>query len=133
MGQLYSIDRGGRYAIFRETVRNKKTADKPVVLVVGFRLKVLRSSPFFHWLFERLCILTTPFWSGFRGFMIKLWMVNTKTKDYLGIYKWSGKENARIYVENLSKVLHLVSTYGSVWYEIVTSTEFEKYLTRRKQ
>ena len=131
LGALYSIDHGGNYTIFRETVSDKETRDKPVVLVVGFRLKVIRSSPFFHWLFQRLCILTTPFWSGFPGFRVKLWMVNPKTKDYLGIYRWEGEKNARIYVKALEKILNFVSTGGPVWYKIVIDTEFEKYLSLR--
>lgn len=132
LGQQYRIDRGGSYAIFRETINDKETNDRLVVLVVGFRLILIRSNSFFHWLFQRLCILTTPFWSGFRGFKVKLWMVNPKTKDYLGIYKWGGGENAVTYAEALVKILHLVSTGSSVWYEI-KEEDFEKYLTERKQ
>lgn len=129
IGKLFTIDQGNTYAIFRETISNQELADKPVVLVVGFRLRFIRDNRIFHWIFQRICILTTPFWSGFHGFHIKLWMVDPKTKNYLGIYEWYGKENAMIYVYALIRVLHIFSTNGSVWYECITAKKFERYLS----
>ena len=61
VGAAYAIERGGVYEIFRETVRHDAAATAPVVLVVGFRLKVIRGIAPLHWLFQRACILTTPF------------------------------------------------------------------------
>ena len=90
LGERYTIDQGGTYAIFRETVCDDTAASPGVVLVVGFRLRVIHGNPALHWLFQRLCILTTPFWSGFRGFHVKLWMVDPTSKNYLGIYSWIG-------------------------------------------
>ena len=118
MSQVYSIDQRGTYQVFRETVSDDGTAAKSVVLVVGFRLRVLRSISFLHWLFQRACILTTPFWSGFRGFRVKLWMVDPQTKNYLGIYDWAGAENAQTYIDALVQVLQPLSTPGSVWYDL---------------
>src|SRR5262249_6482623 len=86
LGELYDLGARGEFGVFRETVRTGAGHDQPVVLVVGFRLKVIGSNPAAHWLFQRCCILTTPFWSGFRGFRVKLWMVDPVTKNYLGIY-----------------------------------------------
>jgi hypothetical protein len=85
-----------------------------------------------HWLFQRLCILTTPFWSGFPGFRVKLWMVETETKDYLGIYDWDGEEDARTYAEALARVLRAVSVSGSVWYEMHGGQELEPFLRARE-
>lgn len=127
IGQTYEVKQQS-YSIFRETVSNKTIDEKPVILIVGFRLKFLRSIPIFHWVFQRVCIFTTPFWSGFRGFRIKLWMVDQNTKDYLGIYEWEGEQHARTYVTTLSKILHPLSVNHSVWYEIITDQLFEKYL-----
>lgn len=131
IGKLYRIDGYGSYAIFRETVNRTAPAGEPGVLVVGFRLKLLRSNPALHWLFQRVCIFTTPFWSGFRGFRIKLWMVDPKTKNYLGIYEWAGEGNARHYVETLIRVLRPLSSPGSVWYKQYPGQSFEQYLDRR--
>lgn len=133
LGQSYGIDRGGTYRIFRETVSDDGTSGRRVVLVVGFRLRVLRSNPLLHWVFQRLCILTTPFWSGFRGFRVKLWMVDPQGKNYLGIYDWAGAENARSYVDALVRVLRPLSTPGSVWYDLYPDQELDPFLQARKR
>lgn len=128
LGQSYEIEQKGTYQIFRETVTTSNLQDVPVVLIVGFHLKFIGSNRFMHWLFQRCCILTTPFWSGFKGFRVKLWMVDPKTKNYLGIYQWLGKENAQIYVDILVKILRLVSTKYSIWYSLYNKKLLECYL-----
>ena len=133
VGQAYIIPQCGAYQIFRETVSDDGTRDRSVVLVVRFRLRVLRSNTFLHWLFQRACILTTPFWSGFRGFRVKMWMVDPQTKNYLGIYDWAGVENAQTYIDALVQVLRPLSTPGSVWYELYPDQEFEPFLRTRKR
>ena len=79
LGATYRIDGRGTYAIFRETGSSEPSAKPDIVLVVGFRLKALNANPVLDWIFQRLCILTTPFWSGFWGFRVKLWMVDPET------------------------------------------------------
>lgn len=118
------------YRVFRDTVAPLETAER-TVLVVGFRLKVIRSSKVWHWLFQRLCIVTTPFWSGFDGFREKLWMVDEASKDYLGIYQWGEAQQAQTYVEALVRVLRPLSVRGSVWYEIKNNVELNKFLEDR--
>jgi hypothetical protein len=132
VGESYDIDERGTYQIFRETVSDDGTPDKSVVLVVGFRLRVLRSNTLLHWLFQRACILTTPFWSGFRGFRVKLWMVDSRTKNYLGIYDWAGVETAQTYIAALVRVLRPLSTPGAVWYNLYADQELEPFLRTRK-
>jgi hypothetical protein len=131
IGATYRIDHGGQYQIFRETIGTDRSVDPLCVLVVGFRLKVIDRNRLWHWVFQRLCLLTTPFWSGFRGFRIKLWMVDPATKNYLGIYQWAGEANARNYVKTLCRVLRSVSTPGSVWHVIYPEADFEQYLQER--
>ena len=123
---------GGSYAVFRETERTRTNTREEVVLVVGFRLKALRNSRFMHWLFQRVCILTTPFWSGFKGFRIKLWMVDRATHNYVGIYKWSGQANAQRYVDALCLVLQPLSTPNSVWYSLYPEN-FEDFVCQHYQ
>lgn len=130
LGNSYAIDEGGIYTVFRQTDGNDGVGGEPVVLVVGFRLKLIRSSRIMHWIFQRVCILTTPFWSGFPGFRIKLWMVDPQTKNYLGIYEWAGKENAEHYASTLEKILHFFSTKDSVWYKIHPA-KFKSYIEQR--
>lgn len=130
---LYRIEQGGTYRVFRETVSDDGTPERSAVLVVGFRLRVVRSNALLHWIFQRACILTTPFWSGFRGFRVKLWMVDPQSKSYLGIYDWAGEVNARTYADTLVRVLRPLSTPGSVWYELYPDQELEAFLRPRKQ
>lgn len=133
LGELYYIDSKGIYQIFRETTCDSNPKDPLAVLIVGFRLRLIRSIPFFHWLFQRLCILTTPFWSGFSGFKVKLWLVDPKSKNYLGIYQWSGANNAQLYVNALIPVLNSVSEKGSVWFKLYPNLQIESYLRSHKK
>jgi hypothetical protein len=91
-------------------------------------VRLIASLAALHWLFQRACILTTPFWSGFRGFRVKLWLVEPRRKDYLGIYEWAGRANAERYARMLLCVLRPLSTAGSVWYEIHDREPFARYL-----
>jgi hypothetical protein len=117
--------------VFRESVARADYQPPGSVLEVGFRLKFIKSSRVMHWLFQRVCILTTPFWSGFDGFVVKLWMVSPKSKDYLGIYQWSEPDKAQFYVNALERVLKPLSTAGSVWYKIYPQTDLEVFLESR--
>jgi hypothetical protein len=131
LGQAYRIDQGGDYQVFRETVSNAYDPSHRVVLVVGFRLRAIRDWPLPHWLFQRLCILTTPFWSGFRGFRVKLWMVDPVTKSYLGIYDWEEADRARTYLAALTRVLRPLSTPGSVFATLYPNQALEPFLDAR--
>lgn len=133
IGTMYTIPPAGQYAIFRETVSTRQSVQEPpVVLVFGFRLKLIGSNLFFHWLFQRVCILTTPFWIGFTGFRVKLWMVDPQTKNYLGIYEWLGEQNANVYISFLTPILQFFSTRSSIWHQLHTATEFEAYLAQHQ-
>ncbi len=131
LGNLYQIDQGGTYRIFRETMCTPNDSGSTGVVVVGFRLRLIGSNPVCDWMFQRVCLLTTPFWSGIRGFRVKLWMVEPQTKDYLGIYSWAGADHARRYAEALIRVLRLVSTRGSVWYEQYPDVDLDSFLQER--
>jgi hypothetical protein len=124
----YDLGSRGQFAVVRETIRTGQPDAQPVVLVVGFRLRWIASFAPAHWVFQRCCILTTPFWSGFPGFRVKLWMVDPETKSYLGIYDWDGREPAQTYVDALVAVLKPLSVRGSVWYAL-SDREFAQYLS----
>jgi hypothetical protein len=119
LGARFDLGSRGQFALFRETIRTDGIDAAPVVLVVGFRLRWIGSFPPAHWVFQRCCILTTPFWSGFPGFRVKLWLVDPTTNDYLGIYDWDGHDSAQTYVDALVRVLKPLSETGSVWYELM--------------
>lgn len=128
LGNAYRVDDGRAYRIFRETVSDAAPRETPNVLVVGFQLRLLAAHPIPHWIFQRCCLLTTPFWSGLPGFSVKLWMVDPESKRYLGIYDWRGTGNAQQYVDALVRVLNPLSTTGSVWYRLLPDQTLDPYL-----
>lgn len=128
IGETYSTDRGGKYCIFLDTNSFDHTTDPSAVLVVGFRLRWIGSNRVLHKIFRHICIASTPIWSGFPGYRVKLWMVDYATENYLGIYEWAGKKNASAYAEWLTRLLRSLSTKGSVWYEVYPGRNIDSYL-----
>ena len=84
-----------------------------------------------HRLFRVVCIVTTPFFVGLRGFRSKLWMVDPDTGDFAGLYQWDGEGLARAYAEGLARVLSALSVEGSVSYEL-TPGLVEDYLANSR-
>jgi len=131
LGMIYDIEKASKYLVFRDTGNKKPINEKPTILVFHFRLKWIKKNRFWHWLFQRVCIFTTPFWSGLKGFKTKLWMVEPKTKDYLGIYEWRGNDNAQGYVDSLKPILGIFAIKKSMWHRMYPNMELEKYLKPR--
>ncbi|HEY1444975.1 MAG TPA: hypothetical protein VGF51_08745 [Acidimicrobiales bacterium] len=103
--------------VFRETTADVVDRDDPCLLFVTFRLRLLRGR--WHKLFLWECILNTPLFVGFPGFMSKLWL-NVDEKDrYRGLYEWSDPQSAERYARSLWRVLDLVCAPGSIAYSIV--------------
>ncbi|HZW57490.1 MAG TPA: hypothetical protein VFF30_14475 [Nitrososphaerales archaeon] len=132
LGETFGIERGGRYSIFLDTNSRDGIAAPSAVLVVGFRLRWINSNGLLHRIFRRICIISTPIWSGFPGYRVKLWMVDYGTQDYLGIYEWAGEENALVYVEWLTRLLRSLSAKSSVWYEIYPNEKIGSYLEKHR-
>lgn len=132
IGKTYTIQNHGNYTVFRETVNKTHLNNEEHVLVVGFTLRMINQNTFFHWLFQKVCILTTPFWSGFSGFAVKLWLVDKETKNYLGVYKWQGLQNSKVYCSVLLPILKLVSKKGSVWTQIHSDQLFTSFLLKHQ-
>jgi hypothetical protein len=130
LGHSYRFFDGRLYRVFRETV-TPLGAEQRTVVEVGFRLRLIGSAAAPHWLFQRLCILTTPFWSGFEGFGTKLWMVEPRTRDYAGIYEWGPVATAQRYLDVLLPVLRVVSVPGSVNCQLHPGAELEGFLRER--
>lgn len=133
LGDGYRLFDGRVYRVFRETVREPAAAERGAsVIEVCFRLRFAGSSRVAHALFQRACILTTPFWSGFAGFATKLWMVEPQTGAYAGIYQWGEPATARAYLAVLLPVLRVVSVRGSVAYELHPDTRLAEFLVSRE-
>lgn len=133
LGRRYLLE-GQEFAVFRETVSRApvRAGTEHVVLVVGFRLRLIGGFAPAHRLFQRVCIATTPFWSGLRGFRVKLWMVDPETSDYAGVYDWEGPADGQRYLRALLPVLRAVSVRGSVWHRI-EDPPFEEFLASRSR
>ena len=103
--------------VFRETVVERDRLDDPCLLVVEFRLRVLRGR--WHLLFLWECILNTPLFVGFPGFVSKLWLDRDERERYRGLYEWSDAAGAEFYARSLWRVLELVCRPGSIHYRVI--------------
>jgi len=103
--------------VFRETVVEREPPLDPCLLVVEFRLHLLRG----RWrsLFLWECILNTLLFVGFPGFVSKLWLDADERERYRGVYEWSDPDSAEFYARSLWRVLELVCPRGSIHYEVV--------------
>ena len=114
--------------MFRETAIRDGGPRDPAVLVVQFRLRVVGRSRLLHALFRRECILHTPLFAGFPGFRSKLWISDTDTGVYRGLYEWDGAGRAVDYADQLVRLLALFSIRGSVRYHVVPGLRREELL-----
>jgi hypothetical protein len=116
--------------VFRETAIRDGDPRDPAVLVVQFRLRAIGRSRLLHALFRRECILHTPLFAGFPGFRSKLWISDTDTGVYRGLYDWDGAGRAVDYADTLARLLALFSIHGSVRYHVVPGLRREQFLRR---
>jgi hypothetical protein len=125
---------GRIYVPFRHTRRSEERRSHdhpPAVIQPRFHLAMLAPRRRrLHALFRVVCIVTTPFFVGLPGFRSKLWMVDSATGDFAGLYEWDDAVTARAYAEGLSRVLRVLSAHGSVTYELVEGTTVADYLTQ---
>ncbi len=132
VGHTLVMTDGRTYVPFRHTQKDPalwSTTGRPAVLQPRFHLAVLPSRRrLLHALFRAVCIVTTPFFVGLPGFRSKLWMVDPATGDFAGLYEWDDVDDAQAYAEGLAAVLRLLSSRGSVTYELVADETVEAYL-----
>src|SRR5437868_2960666 len=91
--------------VVRETVVDRGFTVDPCVLVVEFRLRVVRG--WGHALFRWESLLNTPLFVGFPGFVSKLWLAHDENDVYRGGYEWDGAERAEHYARCLWRILEL--------------------------
>ena len=103
--------------VFRETVVDREPPEDPSLLVVEFRLRLLRG----RWqrLFLWECILNTPLFVGFPGLVSKLWLDRDEQERYRGLYEWNDAAGAEFYARSLWRVLELVCRPGSIHYRVI--------------
>ncbi|MFD8236651.1 hypothetical protein ACFV20_32850 [Streptomyces sp. NPDC059696] len=103
--------------VYRETRLGSGLAKDACVLVVTFRLRLVRGAG--HALFRAESLLNTPLFVGFPGFTSKLWLTHDEDGRYRGVYEWDGPRRAERYARSLWRVLALVSVPGSIRYKVL--------------
>jgi hypothetical protein len=114
--------------VYRETVVGRGAAEDPCVLVVEFRLRMVRGLA--HAAFRWESLLNTPLFVGFPGFASKLWLAHDERGRYRGVYEWDGPQRADHYARALWRVLALVSVPGSIHYVILPGLRRDEFLAR---
>jgi hypothetical protein len=112
--------------VFRETIVEWDAAENPCILVVQFRLRLLRGR--WHELFLWECILNTPLFVGFPGFMSKLWVDRDQHDRYRGLYQWSDPKGAEFYARSLWRVLELVCPRDAIHFKVIPSMSRDSVL-----
>ena len=118
VGRSCSFADGTTALVYRETVVDHPPMQSPAVLVVGFRLRWVRS-PWAHALFRLESVLNTLLFAGFPGFVSKLWLAHDEHRVYRGLYEWDDPVLAEDYVRALWWVLALVSVPSSIHYAVL--------------
>ncbi len=103
--------------VYRETTLDQLPPSDPCVLIVQFRLRLVRG--WGHRLFRAESLLNTPLFVGFPGFVSKLWLAADEHGGYRGFYEWDGPDRARSYVLALWWALATVSDTRSIRHQIL--------------
>ena len=118
VGREITFADGSSSRVYRETVIADAACDDPVVLIVGFRLRRVRSERA-HALFRLESELNTVLFAGFPGLVSKLWMRHDQNHLYRGVYQWNGEASAVAYVSALWWALVAVSERSSIEYHVL--------------
>ena len=97
VGQCCRFADGTTARVYRETVIDRPPPEQPVVLVISFRLRHVRS-PLAHALFRAESLLNTVLFAGFPGLISKLWFAHDDHDVYRGLYDWDDPVLAESYV-----------------------------------
>jgi hypothetical protein len=103
--------------VYRETRVDRPAPAHPCVLVVAFRLRLVRGRA--HTAFEHESLAHTPLFAGFAGLVSKLWLAHDEEGRYRGLYEWDGAHLADTYARSLWRVLALVSVPGSIDFRVL--------------
>lgn len=112
--------------VYRETVVDDGVARDPCVLMVEFRLRLVRG--WGHTLFRWESELNTPLFVGYPGFASKLWLAHDQHGAYRGFYEWDGAERAERYARCLWRVLAIGSVPGSIHYRVLPGLRRDEVL-----
>lgn len=127
VGRVLRFADGSTTRVYRETTVERRPAADPCVLVVAFKLRLLRGRTL-HRLFEVESLLNTPLFVGFPGLVSKLWCTHDESGVYRGLYEWDGPQQAHDYAAALWRVLELGSVPGSIRYRVLPGLHRDEFL-----
>jgi hypothetical protein len=119
VGTLLRFADGTSAPVYRETAVRDREPHDPCVLIVAFRLRLVRGRG--HALFRAESWLNIPLFVGYPGFVSKLWLTHDDRGVYRGVYQWDGAEQAARYARCLWRVLAIASVAGSIHYRVLPS------------
>lgn len=128
VGRRIRFRDGSSAEVYRETVVDRPPPAAPTAVVVGFRLRRVRSA-WAHALFRLESELNTVLFAGFPGLVSKLWFGHDEHGLYRGVYQWDDPGLAVAYVRALWWVLALVSERTSIHYAVLPGLLREEVLT----
>jgi len=126
VGMRLQFANGASAHVYRETVVDQGPPKDRCVLVVEFRLRLLRG--WGHTLFRWESLLNTPLFAGFPGFVSKLWLAHDQQGVYRGIYEWDGPRRAEYYARCLWRVLAIGSVPGSIHYMVLPGVHRDDFI-----
>ncbi|HKZ19329.1 MAG TPA: hypothetical protein VJQ57_04400 [Acidimicrobiia bacterium] len=132
VGRTITFADGSTSRIYRETTSMKERPSfNRVLLVVRFRLRLIGTNRFAHALFRFESLFNTVLFAAHRGFRTKLWLTDTQTGFYRGVYEWSGSDAASDYAEVLRVVLAPWVEKGSFGCRVIEGSERSSFLKGR--
>ena len=117
---------GTSAVVYRETVIESAPVRDPCMLLVAFRLRLVRGAG--HVLFRAESLLNTPLFAGFPGLVSKLWVAHDQGGVYRGLYEWDGPERAEHYARSLWWLLRPVCVPGSIHYVVLPGLRRDRLL-----
>lgn len=126
VGRRLPFTDGTAAVVYRETVVDRGPTCRPTVVLVRFKLMLVRGRG--HALFRAESILNTPLFVGFPGYVSTLWLGNDENGFYRGIYEWDGPVQAENYARILWRVLEPVSVPGSIQYRVLPGIRRDDFL-----
>jgi hypothetical protein len=127
VGARLTFADGTSSRVYRETVIDVGDVRDPAVLLVAFRLRLVRGRRG-HAAFRLESWLNTILFVGFRGFVSKLWCAHDENHTYRGLYQWDGADRAEEYVGSLRHVLAIVSHPLSIDHVVLPDLRREDFL-----
>jgi len=116
VGEVVTAPDGTKFTVFRQARLTPPGNPTPPGARFTVRFHVQNMTPERNKTFS---LLTIPFFAGMPGFRSKLWLVDEKGGDFMGIYRWQTEDDARRYSQSFAmEFMTKRSEEGSVSFTI---------------